>query len=312
MNPITKFEWKDNIEQEKDLLEYISILEELYIPDFDYDTDSPQYYYERIEESKISAEEWEKVCNQSVLLNVSETLRTFADRYNEGLITDYFNYDGYMKDQQIQQLTRGLDLDVDKFWMLLLFVYDYSYHYYIEGTDMEKSPNEQLLLFTKTIILNAESFDEKGGTTFTKPITLKLCVEGERDIIIESPTAIHYIADSTFKMMQQDNVGNIGVMSHKRRLETSTSTKDSPFITFFAQMFLDFFNTQLQVVSKRRKGANYSQKEIDLVCQLIAFTKLSTNPCWKRRENDTLKAFLKQYKGFEPSTINSVYPSFRM
>ena len=39
MNPITKFEWKDNIEQEKDLLEYISILEELYIPDFDYDTD---------------------------------------------------------------------------------------------------------------------------------------------------------------------------------------------------------------------------------------------------------------------------------
>ncbi len=35
MNPIAKFEWKDNIEQEKDLLEYISILEELYIPDFD-------------------------------------------------------------------------------------------------------------------------------------------------------------------------------------------------------------------------------------------------------------------------------------
>ena len=52
MNPITKFEWKDNIEQEKDLLEYISILEELYIPDFDHDTDSPYYYgYERINKS---------------------------------------------------------------------------------------------------------------------------------------------------------------------------------------------------------------------------------------------------------------------
>ena len=56
MNPITKFEWKDNIEQEKDLLEYISILEELYIPDFDYDTDSPYYYgYERINKSEVSA-----------------------------------------------------------------------------------------------------------------------------------------------------------------------------------------------------------------------------------------------------------------
>ena len=41
MNPITKFEWKDNIEQEKDLLEYMSMLEELDIPDVDLDTDRP-------------------------------------------------------------------------------------------------------------------------------------------------------------------------------------------------------------------------------------------------------------------------------
>ncbi len=30
MNPITKFEWKDNIEQEKDLLEYIHIGRTIY------------------------------------------------------------------------------------------------------------------------------------------------------------------------------------------------------------------------------------------------------------------------------------------
>lgn len=312
MQPIDKFQWSNDINKEKDLLEYISILEELYIPDFDYDTDNPHYYYERIEESKVSAKEWERLCNQPAHLNVSETLQIFGNRYNKGLITEHFNYANYMKHELIQRFIRELDLDTDKFWILLLFVYDYSYHYYIEGTDMGESPNEQLLQFTKTIILNAESFDEKDGTTFTKPVTLKICVEGERDIIIDNPTAIHYIADSTFKMMQQDDLGNIGIMSHKRKLETSTSTKDSPFITFFAKMFLDFFNTQPQVVNKRRKGANYSQKETDLVCQLIAFTKLSKKKCWERTENDTLKAFLKQYKDFEPNTINSVYPSFRM
>ncbi len=155
-------------------------------------------------------------------------------------------------------------------------------------------------------------FDEKTGSIFAQSATLKICLEGERNIIIDNPTAIHYIADATFKMMQQDDLDNIGIMSHKRRLETSTSTKDSPFITFFAQMFLDFFNTQSQVIIKRKKGAKYSQKETDLICQLIAFTKLSTKECWTRTENDTLKAFLKQYKDFEPSTINSVYPSFRM
>lgn len=313
MNPIAKFEWKDNIEQEKELLEYISILEELYIPDFDYDTDSPYYYgYKRMDKSEVSAGEWEKMGSQPFHLNLSETLQTFGERYNKGLITEYFNYASFIKHDLIQQFIKELDLDINKFWMLLLFVYDYSYHYYMEGTDMGESPNEQLVKFTKTIILNAESFDEKDGTTFTKPLTLKICVEGERDIIIDNPTAIHYIADSTFKMMKQDNVGNIGVMNHKRRLDTSTSTKDSPFIAFFAQMFLNFFNTQLQVVNKRRKGAKHSQKETDLVCQLIAFTKLSTKECWTQTENDTLKAFLKQYKDFEPKTINSIYPAFRL
>lgn len=313
MNPIAKFEWKDNIKQEKDLLEYISILEELYIPDFDYDTDSPYYYgYERINKSEISAEEWKEMGNLPIYMNVSETLQIFGNRYNKGLITEHFNYANYMKHELIQRFIRELDLDTDKFWMLLLFVYDYSYHYYMEGTDMGESPNEQLLKFTRAIIGNVESFDEKTGSIFTQSATLKICVEGERDIIIDNPTAIHYIADSTFKMMQQDDLGNIGIMSHKRRLETSTSTKDSPFITFFAKMFLDFFNTQSQVVNKRRKGANYSQKETDLVCQLIAFTKLSKKKCWERTENDTLKAFLKQYKDFEPNTINSIYPLFRM
>ena len=313
MNPIAKFEWKDNIKQEKDLLEYISILEELYIPDFDHNTDSPYYYgYDRIDKSAVSAEEWEEMGSQPIYINVSETLQTFGNRYNKGLITELFNYEDYMKHELIQRFIKGLDFDTDKFWMLLLFIYDYSYHYYIEGTDMGESPNEQLLKFTKAIIGNVESFDEKTGSIFTQSATLKICVEGERDIIINKPTAIHYIADSTFKMMQQDNLGNIGIMSHKRRLETSTSTKNSPFITFFAKMFLDFFNTQSQVVNKRRKGANYSQKETDLVCQLIAFTKPTKKKCWERTENETLKAFLKQYKDFEPSTINSVYPSFRM
>lgn len=306
MLPIDKFEWKDNFDKEKDLLEYVSLLELEYIPDFDYDSDDPYYYgYRRIDK-------WDEAGDTPFLSPISETLQTFTDRYNNDLITEHFNYDGYKKHKKIPQFLKDLDLDVDKFWMLLLFVYDYSYHYYMEGIDVGESPNEQLLKFTQAIMSNAESFNRKDGATFTKPMTLKICLEGERNIIIDNPNAILYIADSTYKMMQQDDLGSIGIMTHKRRLETSTSTKDSPFITFFARMFLDFFDTQSQIISKRKKGAKHSQKEIDLVCQLIAFTKLSLKECWKLENNDTLKAFLKQYKDFEPSSINSIYPSFRM
>lgn len=102
------------------------------------------------------------------------------------------------------------------------------------------------------------------------------------------------------------------VMKYKAKAQTFKSTKDSPLIAFFAKMFLSFFDTQEQVVKKRRKGAKHSQKEVDLICQLIAFTKLSIKECWKQTENDTLKAFLKQYKNFEPKTISSIYPSFRL
>ena len=306
MLPIDKFEWKDNFDKEKDLLEYVSLLELEYIPDFDYDSDDPYYYgYRRVDK-------WDEAGDTPFLSPISETLQTFTDRYNNDLITEHFNYDGYKKHNKIPQFLKDLDLDVDKFWMLLLFVYDYSYHYYMEGIDVGESPNEQLLKFTQAIMSNAESFNRKDGATFTKPMTLKICLEGERNIIIDNPNAILYIADSTYKMMQQDDLGSIGIMTHKRRLETSTSTKDSPFITFFARMFLDFFDTQSQIISKRKKGAKHSQKEIDLVCQLIAFTKLSLKECWKLENNDTLKAFLKQYKDFEPSSINSIYPSFRM
>lgn len=40
MQPIDKFQW-NNINKEKELLEYISILENIFIPDFDFADEDP-------------------------------------------------------------------------------------------------------------------------------------------------------------------------------------------------------------------------------------------------------------------------------
>lgn len=312
MQPIERFNLQENADKEKSLLEYISILEKIYIPDFDFADEDPFSYYDFtiIKKETVSPDEWEAIGNQPIQPAISDTLQIFTDRYNNNLITEHFKYDNYIKHEQIQQFIKELDIDIDKFWMLLLFVYDYSYHYYIEGAEWKESPNEQILKFTTFIINNVEDFNENTGTTFAKPITLKLCVEGEQDIIIDNPTAIHYIASAT--EAEKKDVSNLQMMKRKNKAQASTSTKDSPLIAYFAEMLLNFFNLQPQVVARRRKGAKHSQKEIDLVCQLIAFTKLSTKSCWTQTENDTLKAFLRQYKDFEPDTINSIYPSFRL
>ena len=44
MQPTDKIEWRKNFNEEINLLEYISLLEEIYIPDFNYDRDNPCYY----------------------------------------------------------------------------------------------------------------------------------------------------------------------------------------------------------------------------------------------------------------------------
>ena len=153
MQPTDKIEWRTNFNKEINLLEYISLLEEIYIPDLNYDTDNPCYYgYQIIRKTDVSAEEWEEIENAPFLINVSETLQIFAKRYNNNLITEYFSYNNYIKHPLIQTFIKELKLDTNKFWMLILFIYDYSFHYYKQGTDTGESPNEQLLKFVNVII----------------------------------------------------------------------------------------------------------------------------------------------------------------
>lgn len=316
MTPIDKIEWRENRAKEEQLLEYVSLLEQIYIPDFDYDYDDPREYgFTHVSKSDVSPEEWEAMLNQPFIVGVSDVLQTLAKRYNEGAITQYFNYDSYMKNELIQNFIKDLELDADKFWFLILFIYDYSWHYCMDGIDAEESPYEQLMKFTYQILECVENFDPKKGTTLNTSIKLQLSIEGKKkDIIIDNPTAIHYIASVCWETIQKDDtIERSSVMNHKEKLDSSTPIHDSAYIYYFAMMFLNFFDMQPNIVAKRRKGANYSTKEKDLVCQLIAFTRISTKDCWKRTDNDTLKSFLRQYKNLDVTrTINSIYPSVRM
>lgn len=87
--------------------------------------------------------------------------------------------------------------------------------------------------------------------------------------------------------------------------------KDSPFIAYFANILLSFFDTQEHIINMRKKGAKHSLKEMDLVSKLVHFSNLSKAESWEYSENETLKAFLKQYKDFNyPNNISSIYPEF--
>lgn len=190
-------------------------------------------------------------------------------------------------------------MDADKFWLLVLFTFDYCENLFFNGVTMKLTPVEQLTELCDAINKSGEA-----------PMTLTFKA-GKQKAIVDSALAIKAIADMIAnyqKEVDEDYYKNL----HKReQADESIMLKESPFIAFFARILLRFFNTQPQIRAKRKKGANHSIKEADLICQLIYFLRISPNKNWQATENEMLKAYLKQYKGYEyPNNVSSVYPEF--
>ena len=286
MNPITKFEWKDNIEQEKDLLEYISILEELYIPDFDYDTDP------------ATGERY--VCGTTAL-------PLFIRRYNQNELYGNFTYEDYIANEDIQNTLKGLGVDIDKFWFLLLFIFDYTCGTCLDGMKATGIGIEQLIKFAKAIADNHKEINQF-GVSFKKPITISVKVEGKHQIVIDNTNAIGYLATTIINNLKEIEE-HPWMQSQQVSITTNAEEKESVQIWLFYKMFNDFFN--LSPYNKlfnvrQKKGSTISLSKTLLISRLIYFTKLSTNKNFSEDEF-TLKGYIKQYKDKRIDTVNSIY-----
>lgn len=270
------------------LFDYINEVECLYVPymeDFQ--------YRNSIKISNTSTEVANKI--ETPVFGYSEIVAIFKNRYNEGKLMKQKLYKEYM--HNVGHLLKDLELDAEKFWCLFLFALDYCSSIFYQGVTIKATPLEQLQSLVD-IISNAD--DES--------IILNVKV-GKKKTTIESQLALHFLAEAIQNQLKQSDYADT---LHIREQEDETKLiADSPIIVYFAKILLSFFDTQDYIKQKRKKGANYSTKEMDLVSKLIYFAGISTNKCWTDIENETLKAFLKQYKNFKyPNNISSVYPEF--
>ena len=53
-------------------------------------------------------------------------LPLFIRRYNQNKLYGNFTYEDYIANEDIQNTLKGLGVDIDKFWFLLLFIFDYT------------------------------------------------------------------------------------------------------------------------------------------------------------------------------------------
>lgn len=246
----------------------------------------------------------------SLLSNVA---RDFVRRHNEGKLTGYFTYADYVGDEDIQGLLRTFGIDREKFWLLLLFAYDYSESMCVNGVNVAPSALEELRSLVRTIQDNTDVEDWCDGCVMKEEAKMTLKVKGQKSaVVVESPTALCLMATVIKEFLEENPVWETlyGMNWHKP-LPEPKSWNDSPYIYYFAKMLLNFLRTVPTVRAMRKKGANHSVKEMELVSRLVYFTKLSTNKNWLDIESQTLKAYLKQYKSLDTMLRrSSVYDNF--
>lgn len=280
-----KITWEDH-----NLFDYINEIEYLYVPDMD------DYEYRiniKIDSQKTEATE--KI--EAPIFGYSEIVAIFKNRYNEGKLFKQNYYPQYI--QAVRHLLEELELDADKFWCLFLFAFDYCRSLYNEGLTMKATPLEQL-----NTLVNMIANEDKESMLLNFKV-------GKQKTTVESPVALRFLADAIKNQLENADHDTIKNLYLREQDKEAKQEKDSPIIVYFAKILLDFFNTQDHIRNKRKKGAKHSLKEMDLVSQLVYFSNLSTNKSWTEPENETLKAFLKQYKDYKyANNISSVYPEF--
>lgn len=307
--PIEKFSWETDSKRSTALLEYVSLLDPIYTPNIDMDVLYTMMVApsDNTSSSKHTPEEIEEAgCRP---FNLSTSAATLADRYNNGLLTNTFKYEDYIKETRTQELIKELELDADKFWFLLSFCLDYSIGTCIEGIGEEDPPIAQVQFLIQELW---KAFNDADNLVLNKPTQLKLEVKGKHSpFAIKDPLTLRYLSDILARSLKDKELMEDSLFSNGLLTEatTSTSTSESVHIWYFAKMLFNFFDMQSQVVAKRRKGASSSTKEKELISRLIYYTRISKNENLLDIENDTLKGYLSQYKNNSiDGVVNRIYP----
>ena len=267
-----------------DLLEYMEEVAVLYVPDYDIDHETGEQY-----------------------IYGTTALPLFIRRYNQNKLYGNFTYEDYIAHEDIQNTLKGLGVDIDKFWFLLLFIFDYTCGTCLDGMKATGIGIEQLTKFAKAIADNHKEINQF-GVSFKKPITISVKVEGKHQIVVDNANAIGYLATTIINNLKEIEE-HPWMQSQQVSMTTNAEEKESIQIWLFYKMFNDFFS--LSPYDKRfnvrqKKGSSISLSKTLLISRLIHFTKLSMNKNFSEDEF-TLKGYIKQYKDKRIDTVNSIY-----
>ncbi len=226
-------------------------------------------------------------------------IEAFEIRYNNNEIATRYTYEQYLSDEELQTVIRGLKLDADAFWLLVLFCFDYALDC---CSGLIFGDNAKVLI--EKFIHVAESMEESDSDKIQ--LTLK---SGKSKISLTDGKALRQI----IKWIRQgyDSTEDKNILSafdkadfQHRFLHNEES--DSVLIWYFAFLMRYFFELNPQYKGESKKCAGLSLSKNLLISTLIFNLGLSRNPSF-RESDETLKGFFKQYKNKKIESLGNIY-----
>lgn len=219
----------------------------------------------------------------------------FFDRMCKGLIKAPFNKVQFAGNDEIIPTIEGFGLDLEKFWLVLLFIYDWSEQQFLRCMPVT-SPLESLRQISD-YAENGEDFQidfrALGRKTITADTTVKQVLMAHLSTWLQAWE--QHPERETLVYTSDDRSEFISSASYKVCFAYEKYTQ------LFGLLRLPRFGDR----KTDKHGFKIMYDKTELVARILAFYKYPNNP--EMFGKDSLKGILKSYRGRLPQVIASIY-----
>lgn len=198
----------------------------------------------------------------------------------------------FLSREEFGETLTFFEMDIEKFWHLLLFVYDFSYNQCTDGIKHISSLTTLQTIIDK-ITENTEIHPLQ-SPTFKEETKITFCIGKKKYTIEDCPTILRICSRLKEDVDTSDDWNWQNIKSYMKS-ETSEST--SVLAYAFYLHFITFFNSYQSIISKRKIKDSPSKREKQLIGDLIFFTGIIQNESIST-DPDYLKTLIKRYKDY--------------
>lgn len=199
----------------------------------------------------------------------------------------------FLSREEFGETLTFFEMDIEKFWHLLLFVYDFSYNQCTDGIKHISSLTTLQTIIDK-ITENTELHPLQ-SPTFKEETKITFCIGKKKYTIEDCPTILRICSRLKEDVDTSDDWNWQNIKSYMKS-ETSESTSVLAYAFYFH--FITFFNSYQSIISKRKIKDSPSKREKQLIGDLIFFTGIIQNESIST-DPDYLKTLIKRYKDYQ-------------